>query len=239
MTDVRPTLLPDKHRHDVVDYLRGNQNVGIELGVARGVFSKRMVDSKKFSHFFGVDMYADIHDTNEYKTALKDVGLFSNYKLLRMRFDEAFDLFPDQSIDFLYVDGYAHSGEEGGKTIFDWCRKVKIGGVIAGDDYHSDWPLVVEAVNEFVSQSGFQLMLTGRVEPDNPYCRYPTWIVVKTSEPRLRVREDLIRAGEKANRQVQRQRERTAALLSLTQSFRSLIPKKIRILVWKVVQKFV
>lgn len=43
---------------------------------------------------------------------------------------------------FIYVDGYAHTGEDRGKTLFDWYPKLKIGGLMAGDDYHDDWPLV-------------------------------------------------------------------------------------------------
>lgn len=30
-----------------------------------------------------------------------------------------------QMFDFVYIDGYAHTGEENGKTIIDWWRKVR------------------------------------------------------------------------------------------------------------------
>ncbi|HOA94537.1 MAG TPA: hypothetical protein PKJ79_12325, partial [Quisquiliibacterium sp.] len=106
-------VLRNCQRHDVVHLLEGNDNVGVELGVAEGVFSERMVRSGRFSTFIGIDMYADLHDTAEYKRALRRVGLQAPYKLLRMRFDEAIDLFDDGSLDFVYVDGYAHGGEEG------------------------------------------------------------------------------------------------------------------------------
>ncbi len=135
--------LKNYYRHDVVRLLSGNDNVGVELGIAEGIFSERMVKSGRFSTYIGIDMYADAsHTTCQYKRALARCGLCSNYKLLRMRFDEAIDLFDDESLDFIYVDGYAHGGEEGGETIFNWYRKLKVGGVMSGDDYHSDWPLV-------------------------------------------------------------------------------------------------
>ena len=167
-------VIPQSHRHDVVNLLDGDQNVGIELGVAEGVFSERMLASGRFKHFIGIDMYADGHDVEQYKRTLRRLGLKSSYKLLRMRFDEAFDLFDDESLDFVYVDGYAHGGEEGGETIFNWYSKVKVGGVIAGDDYSPAWPLVCKAVDEFASQLGAPILLTEITEPDNPYCRYPT-----------------------------------------------------------------
>lgn len=200
-------ILADYKRHDVANLLDGQANVGVELGVAEGVFSERMMASGKFAHFIGVDMYADSHDVRQYKRALARMGLHSNYKLLRMRFDEAIELFDDASLDFIYFDGYAHGGEEGGETLFEWYRKVKVGGLLAGDDYHADWPLVVKAVDTFAAQLGEQLLLTGITETDNPYCRYPTWAMRKTKTVALKPPEALIREGKRANARVALQQE--------------------------------
>ena len=69
-----PKIVPEKItgsvRYDVVNDLIGTNNIGIELGVARGDFSKKMIQTKKFSKFYGVDVYNDIHDVNEYKLSL-------------------------------------------------------------------------------------------------------------------------------------------------------------------------
>jgi hypothetical protein len=178
MPAVDPEIIPGSFRHDVIASLIGSENIGIELGVAAGIFSERMVSSGKFSHFFGVDMYADIHDTNQYKEALSRVGILSSYKLLRMTFDESIDLFEDDFFDFIYVDGYAHTGEEGGDTLLKWYKKLKVGGVMAGDDYHPDWPLVQWAVNDFVSRIGVPLRVTENSE-ELPYCAYPSWFFIK------------------------------------------------------------
>ena len=202
MTTKLTNVIENSYRHDVIKLLKSDKdNIGVELGVAKGLFSSRMVKSGYFSTFIGIDMYADsYHDVGEYKKAVKRVGLFSNYKLLRMTFEEAYDLFEDESLDFIYVDGYAHNGEEGGKTIFDWSKKVKIGGVIAGDDYHTDWPLVVESVNEFIKSSGFSLSITSIIE-DDPYCSYPSWATIKTSETRdIHSPECLVKKGKNAKR---------------------------------------
>ena len=133
MTNEEVRLLADKlspdttfkmhrnfHRHDVLELVEGKANVGIELGVAGGHFSQRMVQSGKFEIFFGVDLYEDHHNIREYISALKLIGIMENYHLLRMSFDEAIDLFEDNFFDFIYFDGYAHTGEEGGKTFSDW-----------------------------------------------------------------------------------------------------------------------
>lgn len=175
-------VIPGTYRQSVIDRLCGTENVGIELGVAEGKFSQRMIESNKFKLFFGVDLYGDIHDTREYKSAIARIGLEKPYHLLRMRFDEALDLFPDGYFDFIYVDGFAHTGEDGGQTLYDWYQKLKIGGVLAGDDYHEDWPLVVWAVNEFVLNIGADSLLRTEFVESESYCGYPSWFVVKDRE---------------------------------------------------------
>ncbi len=195
------------HRHDILKLLPGgNGCIGIELGVAGGEFSRRMVASGRFATFFGVDMYADTHDVGQYKTALRRVGLLAPYKLLRMSFAEAYDLFDDESIDFIYIDGYAHSGQEGGETIWHWARKVRVGGLIAGDDYHSDWPLVVEAVDRFAADTGFELCVTTETEPGVNYASHPSWAMIKTKSVTGEPPADLLSRGKAEAARIARKR---------------------------------
>ena len=182
------------HRHNVLAALKGRNNVGIELGVAGGHYSKRMVQSGKFKRFYGVDLYEDHHDTKEYISALSLVGIEENYSLLRMSFDDALDLFEDNFFDFIYFDGYAHTGEEGGKTFSDWYKKLKVGGVFSGDDYHDDWPLVKWAVNDMVSKLNCKLNVTGKTE-NTHLNRYPSWFFTKEKDFEFTVDEKLSNLG--------------------------------------------
>ena len=176
------TIIPGSSRHDVITPLSGKKNVGIELGVAAGSFSHKIVSSGKFHKVFGVDTYDDYyHHVEEYRQALRTIGLLENYSLLRMTFEDARPLFDDNTFDFIYVDGFAHTGQEGGKTLTDWWPTLKVGGVMAGDDYHTDWPLVMWAVNEMAVQLGLELHITDTVDSTS-YNRYPSWYVVKTEE---------------------------------------------------------
>lgn len=199
MPEITPEVLPNTFRWNVIDGLVGVNNLGIELGVAAGSFSARMVKSGKFSRFFGVDMYADAHNIDEYKNALRQVGLDQNYYLLRMTFDQAIDLFPDAHFDFVYVDGYAHTGEEGGRTLLNWYAKLKPGGIMAGDDYDANqWPLVVWAVHNLVSQLGLALKVTDKTV-DEKYNRFRSWFIVKplqSSEVFLKAHETLLKLGD-------------------------------------------
>jgi hypothetical protein len=174
-------ILSGYYRHDVINLLvKSRGNIGVELGIAEGIFLKRMIDSKKFSMYIGIDAYANdgTHTTLQYKRALKLCGILEDYKILRMQFKESLDLFEDESLDFIYVDGYAHTGEEQGQTICDWYPKLRIGGVMAGDDYHNDWPLVKNAVDYFVKSIEGELFITDKIE-NIRYCSFPTWAVIK------------------------------------------------------------
>lgn len=174
-------MLAGFYRYDILRLLHGDDNVGVELGVAGGTFSERMIQSGRFRLFIGIDAYGDSsHDGNQYKAVLRRIGFAPNYRLLRMGFDQALDLFEDESFDLVYYDGYTQNAEQGYQAIRSWYGKVKPGGLIAGGDYHPDRPLLCEAVGEFVRQTGEELMVTTVTEPDIDFAHYPTWCVRKS-----------------------------------------------------------
>lgn len=205
-------VVTGSYRWNVIDGLTGASNRGIELGVAAGSFSQRMVASGRFQRFWGVDAYSDSHNTAQYKEALRHVGLEAPYTLLRMSFAEALDLFPDGYFDFIYVDGYAHTGEEGGRTMIDWYAKLKVGGIMAGDDYSPQkWPLVVWGVNHLVRQLDVPLHITDKVL-DASYNRFPSWFFVKPDralDAPLQPDPELVAIGQAA-RVLREQEERQA-----------------------------
>ena len=179
-SNLKPIRL-ELERAELPQLLGRNCLRGIELGVAGGNFASILWKSGVFSELWGVDSYADHHDTREYVSALKFIGLQANYRLLRLQFEEALDLFPNGYFDFVYIDGYAHTGEEGGRTIYQWFPKVKVGGLIAGHDYHSDWPLVMHSVDNFIRDSGEELMITSLTSDPGPLDHHPSWAAWRSS----------------------------------------------------------
>jgi len=156
--------------------------IGVELGVASAEFSKRLLTKNESLFLYGIDMWAGDrgHDTAQYKHALKELlPFYRRSSLIRAKFDEMVSLFEDEYFDFVYVDGYAHNGEEGGKTYRDWFPKVKPFGIIAGDDYHSDWPLVVKAVDEFLNERSLPLFTIANSW--NPGSEWMQWFTIKGS----------------------------------------------------------
>ncbi|MEQ9693700.1 class I SAM-dependent methyltransferase [Shimia sp. SDUM112013] len=178
MTEIVDIL---QERKELPLFLERDGLIGIELGVAGGWYSKRLRETGLFSELYGVDLYGDHHDTKEYISALKNIGMGANYWLLRMSFEDALDAFPDEYFDYVYIDGYAHTGEERGKTMYDWYAKVKTGGMIAGHDYHSKWPLVQISVDTFADALGQPVMRTALSKKRDPQDKFPSWALFKES----------------------------------------------------------
>lgn len=188
------------HRNDfgqLFDSL--NAKAGVELGVASGSFSDQLLSNSKVGVLHSVDKWDDERHGLEEKAKAEKL-LFkhgSRSILIQSSFHDALQQFGDESMDFIYIDGYAHTGQEEGMTLMEWWPKLKPGGVFAGHDYHSKWPKTVSAVNRFVSMLDLPLHLTSADE-------YPSWYVFKKSGV-MRAAEPLIPGlsgvpvGEKAN----------------------------------------
>lgn len=169
-----------RNREDITSLLKPG-SIGIELGVAEGEFSEKLLGTSTLEHLYSIDMWAgdSNHDTEQYKRALQRLDPYrKRNSVLKMRFDEALDLFPDDYFDFIYIDGYAHTGEEQGQTFRDWFPKLKSGGIFSGDDYDPDWPLVIKEVDKFLAEEKLELYVTS-FRLSGKYSRYPTWLTRK------------------------------------------------------------
>lgn len=165
-----PRVLPNK-----------GSAMAIELGLADGGFSEKLVQYGNIGFLYSIDAYAGdrSHNVDEYKVAFGRLDRF-RYKnsILRMTFAEAVTLFPDNYFDLVYVDGYAHDGEDNGRTLYDWWPKVKRHGIFAGHDYDKQWPLVVEQVDKFAQEKRVRVCT---IKPhSNPMHKdYQGWLIFK------------------------------------------------------------
>ncbi|MAT48417.1 MAG: hypothetical protein CMA27_01140 [Euryarchaeota archaeon] len=236
----KPKLLNIK-RFEIINKLNGNQNIGVELGVAEGNFSKKLIKSNKFSFFYGIDSYNNFqHNDKEYKITKSSLSKFKNYKLIRKTFNNAIDLFKDEYFDFIYIDGFAHTGNNGGETLFNWFNKLKIGGILAGDDYHKDWPLVIDVVNEFIRQTNFQLFLTEKSGEDH-YSQYPSWFIFKEKKIDLFLPEIYkIKSREQHKKEIIRRKNkiiRFSLKLFLYKFLKKILPNKLFIFLLNIYKK--
>lgn len=170
-----------KNRADILSLIRPG-GVGIELGVAEAELSSQLLARGILKKLYGVDKYHGDrgHDAEQYNRALASTAQFgSAYTLMKMTFDQALNEFADGFFDFVYIDGYAHTGQENGHTIRTWYSKVRSGGVISGDDFSRIFPLVMKEVQAFASDEGLVLSILPFKNRTNWASQHPSWLCVK------------------------------------------------------------
>lgn len=151
-----------------------NIKIGAELGVAAGAYSRKLNEAYNFEKFFCIDKWNDHHNLSEKKkveNAFKDK---SNVIIMHCTFSEALINFEDNFFDFIYIDGYAHTGQDDGKTLKQWFPKLRKGGVFAGHDYDEKrWPKTFKNVNDFLkNELGYEINFT-KEKID------PSWYIIK------------------------------------------------------------
>jgi predicted O-methyltransferase YrrM len=71
----------------------------------------------------------------------------------------------DESLDFVFIDAN-HEYTAVRDDIREWTKKVRVGGIVSGHDYYKT-PAgnmgVINAVNEYVAEHGYTLLLTDKV----------------------------------------------------------------------------
>ena len=153
------TLAATFTRGDDISTLFCEGAVGVELGVATGALSERILHYPHIGHLFGIDSWTGAagQGLDHYREAIARLSAHRDRTtLMRLHFAEALDLFGDQSLDFIYVNGYAHDGELSAQLLRTWYPKLRPGGIIAGDEYSRCWPLVVAAVDDFATANGLE-----------------------------------------------------------------------------------
>lgn len=157
------------NRLALVDALPHGARV-IELGVAKGAFACAMLRRRPDLNYLGIDRWAGDrgHDDQEYQMARREIELHGG-QVERASFEDAVRRQFANSADLVYVDGYAHTGQQNGKILDDWWSIVKTGGLFAGHDYDLKvWPHTYKAVRYFAGDRG----LTVEDIPDLPYASW-------------------------------------------------------------------
>ena len=121
---------------------------GVEVGVDVGEFSVKLLSLCSLEKLYGVDFWPDSFGSdyrpeffdkqgdNRYEQCQKALEPFIKEKrceLIKAKSVEAAQIFEDNSLDFVYIDG-DHSLEVINDLIY-WTPKVKIGGIISGHDF--------------------------------------------------------------------------------------------------------
>lgn len=171
-------LNADLRGAEVIKRTRGIDMPSVaEIGVYRGDMARRLLIHPNLrltmidpwgeyiaeSYKATGDEYAG-HTTEEWDTikakALDAVSWAKGrVKIYQGTSEGAAEYFADDFFDVAFIDG-DHSYEQTKKDILAWWPLVAPGGYLGGHDYRADKNYgVIQAVDEFVSEMGFQLEL--------------------------------------------------------------------------------
>ncbi|GMI44403.1 hypothetical protein TrCOL_g8310 [Triparma columacea] len=157
----------------------GLNGVYAEVGVCDGKSSMRWLSKFPMSKMLlvdswdAVDAYTAEDGERNLQTTLQNLAPFpqDKYEILRMTSLEAAALVPDGALDFIYIDA-GHSYADVRADLEAWWPKLKLGGILAGDDYYNGYvPAagytfgVKDAADEFFASINHRLYLTGFADP--------------------------------------------------------------------------
>lgn len=153
----------------------GLTGLGAELGVAAGAYSEAIL-RRWPGTLLSIDAWAGDrgHDQAQADAVRRRLAPWGERsRILAMPFGEAWTQIEDGSLDWCYIDGYAHTGNLDGETFRTWWRKVRVGGLIGGHDYSRHWPRNFRAVNHFVGEVGAEEILVTADQPSS-------WMIRRT-----------------------------------------------------------
>lgn len=136
--------IPDCSRDDLPEFFKQQgYTVGAEVGVAEGENSELYV--KAGLKLYSVDPWNDHIDYSrqsfkgrldkEFETATKRLAPYGDLSVIvRKTSMDAVKDFAYESLDFVYIDGH-HGYKYVTEDIYEWSKRVRSGGAIAGHDY--------------------------------------------------------------------------------------------------------
>ena len=132
-----PIEIPDVGRNSIPYILNQLQfKTGAEIGVARGVYTLKIVQCNPKMKMFAIDPYAypEIFVGCQ-KIAHDKLAPYPNVEFICKSSMDAVTDFKDNSLDFVYIDAN-HIYEYVLQDIVEWQKKVRPGGIVAGHDYY-------------------------------------------------------------------------------------------------------
>lgn len=164
-----PIEIPHMGRNSLANWFRELEfQVGVEIGVAEGRYSKVICQANPQMKVYGVDPYqpykgsTDYVQDNEfdgiYQQAQKRLRQFPNYVLIKEFSLQALRKFADHSLDFVYIDAN-HKEPHVTQDIEGWSQKVKTGGIVSGHDYIEERGVKIKTGKLMISDNYYRYIL--------------------------------------------------------------------------------
>ncbi len=138
-----PYEIPNSSRDDLPQFfIDMGFKVGAEIGVYKGEFSEKLC--KVGLKLYAVDpwrIYKDYSNPRgqerldfQYEHTKRVLAPYEKCKIVRKTSMEAVDDFPNNSLDFVYIDAN-HDFRYIAEDLSEWTKKVRPGGIVSGHDY--------------------------------------------------------------------------------------------------------
>lgn len=164
---------------------------GVEVGVCTGRYSKILCENIPGLQLLGIDPYISdkghsyFRDQSKHNSNLdlarEALAPYPNFVLAIAFSHDVAQFIADESLDFVFIDG-DHAYESVKQDINDWFPKVRKGGIVSGHDYYlfrSGRGGIVQAVDEFAAQHGYQVTSTGWTKDAHQDDKQPDWWIKK------------------------------------------------------------
>lgn len=159
-----------KSKYDLIKHFAElGFTTGAEIGVAEGYLSEFMFKTIPNLKLYCVDIWkpyrgnqwsgSTSRNEHHFKTTCERLSKY-NVEIMREMSTEAAKKIKNESLDFVYIDAN-HSFDYVITDLIEWSKKVRIGGIVSGDDYYNFRKAgVIAAVNAYTSAHGIKFNLT-------------------------------------------------------------------------------
>ncbi len=162
---------------------------GAEVGVASGGYSAEILaGTRTVRKLWAIDAWAGDrgHDDDQLAQARERLGRFGDrVEIVRADFATAAAGIRDGSLDFVYIDGYAHTGNDEGRNFELFWPKLREGGLMGGHDFCARFPENVKAVRAFLDRHRGEIDGTFVTRTDV----FRSWFAWKGRRPASRLAE--------------------------------------------------
>lgn len=169
-----------KNRIELAEYFAElSFTKGAEIGVYDGRYSEILCQTIPNLELLAVDSYSGRHKIT-IDTARARLEPFKATLVTKSSMEVVKDI-PDESLDFVFIDA-DHTYEYVRDDIREWSNKVRPGGIVSGHDYYVTRlgnRGVVDAVDEYVKERGYELKLTDWARNVAKDDRQPSWYFFK------------------------------------------------------------
>lgn len=175
----RGELDPKNSNRQDIALLAEKGCIGAEFGVDTGQLSERFLKLDHFSSFHSIDKWDDqAHSERQYWAVTEKLINYPRSRVWRMSAQKFATLIPNEMFGFIYIDCYAHTGQNDGEVLECLWPKLSPGGVFAGDDYDArHFKKTVAAVDRFAAEHRRSININDDFIGDNDIRMdgHPTW----------------------------------------------------------------